>query len=462
MELDPLLLSRIQFGFVVSFHILFPAFTIGLASFIVVLEALWLRRGSELYFRLAQFWTRLFAVSFAMGVVSGIVMSYQFGTNWSRFSHATANIIGPLLGYEVLTAFFLEATFLGVMLFGRDRVSPGFHFFSALMVAIGTLISAFWILAANSWMQTPSGYELRNDIFHPAGWLSIIFNPSFPYRLAHMVAAAFLTTAFVVIGISAWFLRQGRYREESGITLRLGLGLAALLAPAQLVIGDLHGLNTFEHQPAKIAAMEGHWEDQRGAPLLLFALPDEAAERNRWAVAIPLLGSLILTHDAQGEVPGLKRFAAEDRPPVAPVFWSFRIMVAMGAWMIFLAWRGQWLRWRGRLETSPGYLRLCTWSIPVGFVALIAGWLTTEIGRQPWTVYGLLRTADSVSPVAGVSVLISLLAFIVAYAIIFGFGTYYLGKIVRAGLKPFTPTGEPHTAMRPISGADQLIGRAED
>ncbi|MGE0081996.1 MAG: cytochrome ubiquinol oxidase subunit I, partial [Thiohalomonadaceae bacterium] len=414
MELDPLLLSRIQFGFVVSFHILFPAFTIGLASFIVVLEALWLRRRDERYFRLSQFWTRLFAVSFAMGVVSGIVMSYQFGTNWSRFSLATANVIGPLLGYEVLTAFFLEATFLGVMLFGRNRVSPGFHFFAALMVALGTLISAFWILAANSWMHTPAGYELRNEVFYPVDWLSIIFNPSFPYRFAHMVAATYLTTAFVVIGVSAWFLRRGKHTEESRITLRLGLGLAALLAPVQVILGDLHGLNTYEHQPAKIAAMEGHWEDQRRAPVLLFAIPDEAAETNRWPVAIPLLGSLILTHDVQGEVVGLKRFAPEDRPPVVAVFWAFRVMVAMGLWMIFLAWRGQWLQWRGRLEQSPGYLKLCTYSLPTGFVALLAGWMTTEIGRQPWTVQGLLRTADSVSPVAGGSVLVSLLAFLVA------------------------------------------------
>lgn len=458
MELDPLLLSRIQFGFVVSFHILFPAFTIGLASFIVVLEGLWLWRRDGLFLRLSEFWTRLFAVSFGMGVVSGIVMSYQFGTNWSRFSHATANVIAPLLGYEVLTAFFLEATFLGVLLFGRNRVPPGFHFFSALMVAVGTLFSAFWILSANSWMQTPSGYALRDGIFHPADWLSIIFNPSFPYRLTHMVAAAYLTTAFVVIGVSAWFLRHDRFRRSSLVTLRLGLVFAAVVAPLQLFLGDLHGLNTFEHQPAKIAAMEGHWEDQQGAPLLLFAIPDASRETNHLAVAIPLLGSLILTHDAHGEVPGLKRYSPEDRPPVLVVFWTFRVMVAMGLWMIFVAWRGSWLLWRRRLESSRGFLRLCSFSLPVGFVALLAGWITTEIGRQPWTVYGLLRTRDSVSPVEGSSVLISLLAFLLAYAVIFGFGTYYLGKIVRGGPSPAMPDGEVHTPLRPLSGAGRASG----
>lgn len=459
MELDPLLLSRIQFGFVVSFHILFPAFTIGLAAFIVVLEALWLWKRDEIYFCLAQFWTRLFAVSFGMGVVSGIVMSYQFGTNWSQFSRATANIIGPLLGYEVLTAFFLEATFLGVMLFGRNRVPPRFHFFSALMVAIGTLFSAFWILSANSWMQTPAGYELRDGIFYPVDWLSIIFNPSFPYRFLHMVSAAFLTTAFVVIGVSAWYLRKGRFQREARITLRLGIVFAAIVAPLQVLLGDLHGLNSFEHQPVKVAAVEGHWEDQKGAPLLLFAIPDEAQETNHWAVEIPYLGSLILTHEALGEVSGLKRVSREERPPVAVVFWTFRLMVAIGFWMVFLSWRGAWLDWRGRMESSPMFLKLCTYSLPIGFVAILAGWLTTEIGRQPWTVYGLMRTADSLSPVPGGEVFVSLAAFVVAYTVIFGFGIYYLTKLVRTGPQPFPSTREPQTPARPISGANQRIDR---
>lgn len=458
MEFDPLMLSRVQFAFVVSFHILFPAFTIGLASFIVVLEGLWLRTGDRLYFNVARLWTRIFAVSFGMGVVSGIVMSYQFGTNWSRFSAATANVIGPLLGYEVLTAFFLEATFLGVMLFGRDRVPPPVHFFSALMVAVGTLFSAFWILSANSWMQTPAGFRLEDGIFHPADWLQIVFNPSFPYRLAHMVTAAYLTTAFVVMGVSAWYLLRQRSRREATVGLKLGVGLVAVFAPLQLLIGDLHGLNTFEYQPAKVAAMEGHWEDQEGAPLLLFALPDEEAEANRWELAIPLLGSLILTHETMGAVSGLKSFPEEDRPPVPVVFWSFRIMVAIGLWMIFMGWRGLYLQRRGRLLENRRFLKLATLSIPAGFIAILAGWFTTEIGRQPWTVYGLMRTADSLSPVPGATVAASLASFVAAYAVIFGFGIYYLAKIVRIGPEPHQPTAEPRRPARPMSGADQRAG----
>ncbi|MGH6885198.1 MAG: cytochrome ubiquinol oxidase subunit I, partial [Geminicoccales bacterium] len=314
MDLDPVLLARWQFAFVVSFHILFPAFTIGLAAWIAVLEGRWLWTGGTLYRNLSEFWTRIFAISFGMGVVSGIVMSFQFGTNWSTLSHRAGNIIGPLLNYEVLAAFFLEATFLGILLFGRGRVPRWLHFTSAVAVALGTLLSAFWILSANSWMQTPAGYELRDGIFYPTSWWEAVFNPSFPYRLAHMVTACFLTTAFVVAGVSAWHLLRDISTDHARVGLSMAMALIALLAPTQLVIGDLHGLNTQEHQPAKVAAMEAHWETQTGAPLILFAWPDMAAETNRYEVAIPKLGSLILQHDLDGQVHGLKEWPPEDRP----------------------------------------------------------------------------------------------------------------------------------------------------
>src|SRR5690625_2367239 len=313
MELDPELLSRIQFAFVISFHILFPAFTIGLASFIAVLETLWGITGRDLYIELSQFWTKIFAISFAMGVVSGIVMTYQFGTNWSQFADLTAPIIGPLMGYEVLIAFFLEATFLGILLFGRDRVPRGMHIFAAYIVALGTLLSAFWILAANSWMQTPTGFEMHNDHFYPTDWWAAIFNPSFPYRLVHMVMACFLTTAFVVVGVSAWFLRRQHSPEHARKAFSMGLWMIIFLAPLQILVGDLHGLNTFKHQPAKVAAMEGHWETQRGAPLYLFAIPDQKAEKNHFEIGIPKFGSLILTHSLDGEVQGLKNWPPEER-----------------------------------------------------------------------------------------------------------------------------------------------------
>jgi cytochrome d ubiquinol oxidase subunit I len=452
MELDPVLLARIQFAFVVSFHILFPAFTIGLASYIAVLEtlALWTKR--DVYTRLSQFWTKIFAVSFAMGVVSGIVMAYQFGSNWSRFADTTAAVIGPLMGYEVLTAFFLEATFLGILLFGRQRVRPELHLLAAWMVALGTLTSAFWILSANSWMHTPAGYALQNGRFVVTEWWQAIFNPSFPYRFVHMVTAAYLTTAFVVIGVSAWYLRQRRFTDSARTALNMGLGLIALLAPLQLVFGDLHGLNTLEHQPAKIAAIEGHWETGRGLPLVLFALPDEAAERNRFALEIPKVGSLILTHQWDGEIRGLKAWLPQDRPPVVVVFFAFRLMVALGLLMILVGLVSLYLRLRRRLFDSEPFLRLCNACLPIGFLALLAGWFTTEVGRQPWTVYGLMRTADSTSPaIAGVHVLASLLVYIVVYTVIFGAGIYYLYRIVQAGPTDTPPHGGLEAAKRPLS-----------
>lgn len=456
MDLDPELLSRIQFGFVVSFHILFPAFTIGLASFIAVLETLWGITGRNLYIELSQFWTKIFAVSFAMGVVSGIVMSYQFGTNWSRFSDITSPILGPLLGYEVLSAFFLEATFLGILLFGRDRVPRKLHILSSYVVAAGTLLSAFWILSANSWMQTPAGFEMQDGRVYPTDWLAAIFNPSLPYRLAHMLMACYLTTAFVVLGTSAWHLRRNRFPEHTRTAFSMSLGMIVFLAPLQLVIGDLHGLNTLEHQPIKVAAMEGHWETQKGAPLLLFAVPDQEAETNHWQIAIPKLGSLILTHDLNGEVPGLKSRPPEERPPVAIVFYAFRLMVGLGLLMIFVGGYGFWLRRKGRMYDTSWFLRLCIWCTPIGFIAVLAGWFVTEVGRQPWTVYDVLHRADSVSPsLTGPHVLTSLLIYGVAYTAIFGTGIYYLFHIARQGPRAGIPAaaGIP-TGRRPLSGAD--------
>lgn len=461
MEVDATLLSRVQFGFVVAFHILFPAFTIGLASYIAVLEALWLRTGRDIYFDISRLWTKVFAVSFGMGVVSGIVMSYQFGTNWSRFSEDTANVLGPLLGYEVLTAFFLEATFLGILLFGRNRVPRPIHFISALMVAVGTLFSAFWILSANSWMQTPAGFEYIDGRFHVANWVDVIFNPSFPYRFMHMVTACYLTTAFVVIGVSAWYLLRDRFVPVARTMMNMGLGLIVLLAPAQIILGDLHGLNTFEHQPAKVAAMEGHWETREGAPLILFAVPDDAAETNHWELAIPYLGSLILTHQIDGEVRGLKAWPPDERPYVPLVFFSFRVMVAVGFLMLFVAATSLVLRWRRTLYDRGWFLYLCVACIPVGFIAVIAGWITTEAGRQPWIVYGLMRTAEGASPAVALgSVVTSLLAFFLSYAIIFSAGTYYMIQIIRRGPEQQEPSSRSSgTAKRPHSAAEADISR---
>lgn len=461
MEFDALLLSRIQFAFVVSFHILFPAFTIGLASYIMVLEGLWLKTGNEKYFTISKFWTKIFAVSFGMGVVSGIVMSYQFGTNWSRFADRTANVLGPLMGYEVLTAFFLEATFLGILLFGRNRVPRPVHFFAAVMVALGTLFSAFWILSANSWMHTPAGYEIIDGTIHVTSWTEAIFNPSFPYRFTHMVVACYLTTAFVVIGVGAYYVLKRRFVPEAKTMMWMGIGLIALLAPTQILLGDLHGLNTFAHQPAKVTAMEGHWEAQEGAPLILFAIPDMEAERNHWEVKIPYLGSLILTHQWTGPVPGLKDFAVEDRPYVPLVFASFRVMVGIGLLMLFVALWGLVLRVRGTLYERKWFLRLCVACIPIGFIAVLAGWITTEVGRQPWIVYELMRTAEGISPaVTAGSVMTSLITFFIAYAIIFSAGTYYILVLVRRGPTPNVPqeAGRPlRTPQRPLSAADRRV-----
>ena len=430
-QLDATLLARIQFAFTVAFHIVFPALTIGLASYLAVLEVLWLRTGKAVYLSLFKYWLKIFAVSFGMGVVSGVVMSYQFGTNWSVFSDRTGPILGPLMAYEVLSAFFLEAGFLGVMLFGMNRVGKGLHLFATVMVAVGTLSSAFWILSANSWMHTPAGYAINEaGQFVPEDWWAIVFSPSFPYRLVHMVLAAYLTTAFVVGAVGAFHLLRDRSDQAARVMFSMAMWMAAIVAPIQIVAGDLHGLNTLEHQPAKVAAMEGHFESQRGAPLILFGLPDMAAEETKYALEIPKLGSLILTHSWDGYVQGLKDWAPADRPNAPLVFWSFRIMVGLGVLMALMGVASLLLRWRGRLYETGWFHRWAVAMGPSGFVAVIAGWVTTEVGRQPYTVYGLMRTAESVSPVDAPALAISLTAFVVVYVLVFGTGIYYLLRLM--------------------------------
>jgi len=399
MEIDAFLLSRIQFAFTVSFHIVFPAFTIGLSAYIATLLGLWLKTGDQKFHLLARFWTKIFAVSFAMGVVSGIVLSYQFGTNWSRFSVAVGNVIGPLIGYEVLTAFFLEASFLGVMLFGWKRVPPWLHFLSAVIVAGGTALSGFWILSANSWMQYPAGHEVRDGIAYPVDWLKIVFNPTFPLRFAHMMTAAYLTTAFVVLATGARHLLAGHRTESARTMVRMAILMIALTAPLQAVIGDFHGKQTAIYQPAKLAAIEAHWDSSKPGALVLFAWPDEKAELNRFEVAIPGVASL-LTHGSMDALfPSLRDSKVEDRPPVLIPFFAFRAMVGIGMLMIVFGWAGAWLWKRGTVFEARSWLWLAQYSWPAGFVAILSGWFVTEVGRQPWLATGILRSKDAVSPV---------------------------------------------------------------
>jgi cytochrome bd ubiquinol oxidase subunit I len=454
MDFDPVLLARLQFAFTISFHIIFPSFTIGLSAYIATLEVLWGRTGRDVYRNIARFWTRIFAVSFAMGVVSGIVLSYQIGTNWSRFSVVAGNIVGPLLGYEVLAAFFLEATFLGILLFGGDRVPRWLHVFSAIAVAAGTATSAFWILAANSWMQTPTGHEIRDGIAYPVSWFHIIFSPSFPYRFAHMLNAAYLTTAFVVIAVGARYLLAGRHEEEARVMLRMGIGLAAVLAPLQLIIGDQHGLNTLQHQPIKVAAMEAHWDGSKPGDFYIFAWPDEKNETNHFAIPIPRGSSLVLRHDPNGLFPDLKSVPPQDRPPLLNVFFGFRIMLAVGFFMIAAALFGAWLMWKGRLFETRWFLRIVAQTWWVGFVAVIAGWVVTESGRQPWIVHGILRTADAISPVSGSSLAFSLALFVIVYGIVFAIGIYYINRLLAWGLPTAVDQPMPtHSPLSAVGGA---------
>ncbi|MDX5408542.1 MAG: cytochrome ubiquinol oxidase subunit I [Chromatiaceae bacterium] len=457
MELDPLLLSRIQFAFVVCFHAIFPVFTIGLASFIAVLETLSFKTGNPVWQKLSKFWIQVFAVVFGMGVVSGIVMSFQFGTNWSNFSYATANFLGPVLSYEVVTAFFLEAAFLGVLLFGRDKVPQGVHLFAAIMVATGTFISSFWILSANSLMQTPAGLELRDGMYYVASWSEALFTASFGYRFLHMALASFLTAALVVAGVSAWFVLQKREFDANRKALSISLWMLLLLAPLQAVVGDFHGLNTLKHQPMKVAAMEGNWETREGVPLLLFAIPDQEQQKNHFELGIPKLASFVLTHDWDGTVPGLKEVPVEEQPPVFIVFWSFRIMVGLGLLMIAVALWGLVLRPGGRYYRSTAFLQTLRLMSISPFLAVLAGWVVTETGRAPWLIYGQMTHAQGLTPsLTGGMALFTLIGYVVVYSLVFSSGVYYLLKVFRGGLEKANAPhemDEVERPMRPFSAA---------
>jgi len=451
---DALFLARLQFAFTISAHIIFPAISIGMASFLAVLEWRWLRTGDRAFKDMFVFWSKIFAIGFGLGVVSGVVMAFEIGANWSGFANVSGNITGPLLTYEVLTAFFLEAGFLGVMLFGWERVSPRAHFFATLMVAAGTLVSTFWILSSNSFMQTPQGYAIEGGRIIPLDWFKVIFNPSFPYRLAHMTLAAFIVAGFLVAACGAWHLLAGRRDEPVRRSFSMALWILLALAPIQMLVGDAHGLNTRKYQPAKIAAIEGLWETEKGGTALnLFGLPDMEAEVTRYALQVPHLGSVILTHSWDGEIRGLKEFAPQDRPYSPLVFWSFRVMAGLGMLMLATAVTGLWLRRRDRLYEARWFQRLVLFMGPSGLVALIAGWITTEVGRQPWTVYGVLRTADAVSSVGAQQVGVSLLVLVVVYAIVFGTGIFYMLRLMARG--PL-PSEQAKTAAYPALNARAL------
>lgn len=451
MDISALDLARWQFAFTISFHIIFPVFSIGLASYLAVLNGLSLLTGRHVFLSLFNYWKKIFAVAFGMGVVSGIVMSYQFGTNWSVFADKVGPVLGPLMGYEVMSAFFLEAGFLGVMLFGREKVGHKLHFFATLMVAAGTFMSAFWILSVNSWMQTPAGYAINAaGQFIVTDWWAVIFNPSFPYRLVHMLLASYLTTALVVGAVGAYHLLKSRDNAGARMMFSMAMWMLVATAPLQIIAGDFHGLNTLQHQPAKIAAMEGHYDTHAGAPLILFGLPNAAEERVDYQLAIPKLGSLILTHDANGIIRGLKEWPADQRPSVMVLFWSFRVMVGIGMAMLALGLWSLLLRVKKTLYAAPWMHRAAVLMGPSGFVAVLAGWITTEAGRQPYTVYGLLTTAQSVSAIDAAAVGASLLAFIVVYFALFGAGTFYILRLMR---KP-PETQEPELpATEPIRAA---------
>ncbi len=451
--MDAVTLSRLQFAFTLSFHILFPTLTIGLAVFLAVIEGLWLKTGDVLYKRHYLFWVKLFALTFGVGVVSGIVLSYEFGTNFSRFSAIAGSVIGPLMSYEVLTAFFMEAGFLGVMLFGWKRVGPKLHYAATLLVASGTVMSAFWILSANSWMQTPAGAVLRDGVFYPEDWWRIVFNPSFPYRLVHMLLAALLSSSMFVAGVSAWLLLRGKDRRFAGFSLKFAICAAALLAPMQILAGDQHGLEVERYQPIKVAAMEGRWETENHAPLVLFAWPDTAARKNLYALEIPGAGSLIIKHSLDGVVTGLDSAPPDQWPVIPVVFFAFRAMVGLGLLMLAYAWCGAYLL--RRRESPPAwYLRTAVWMIPAGFIATVAGWWVAETGRQPWVVYGILRTIDVATVMPAEQVLASLLAFIAVYAAVMAAYLYYALKVIRKGPEdaPHHPAGGDAAPAKPAFG----------
>ena len=456
MILDTVLLSRLQFAFTIGYHILWPAYTIGISGFIVILNLFWLQTRNEVYRDQLRFWIRLFALGFAMGVVTGIVLSYEIGTNWSAFAERTSNVIAPFFTYEVLTAFFLEAGFIGIMLFGMDRFPPGLHMLACIMVAVGAIASAFWILAANSWMQTPAGFRMEGDAFRVVSWWQAIFTPSFPYRLIHMVIAAYLAGTFVVIGVMGWYLWRNEHVAFARAGFAIAIAIAAVLAPLQLLAGDAHGLNTLRYQPIKVAAMEGDWESRTQQPLILFAWPDMEQERNRFEIAIAGWGSLILTHNANGFVQGLKSVAAAERPNVPIVFFAFRLMVGIGLALIAIAWTGVFLSLLGRLYRTRWFSLVCALSSPLGFVAILCGWTVTEVGRQPWLVYGRLRTAEAAAPVPAEAVASSFALFVIVYALLLLAFFYYAARIVFAGPQARSPARVP-SHVRP--GRDSAPAR---
>ena len=455
MELDPVFLSRLQFGFVISFHIIFPAFTLGLAAWLATIEGARLVTGNALYRRVFDFWLKIFALSFGMGVVTGIVMAFQFGTNWGVLAEKTGSIQGPLLGYEAFTAFMLESTFFGVMLLGRERVSPRFYFFACCMVSLGTMFSSFWILANNSWMQVPLGHSIVDGKIMPANWWAIVTGPVMMVRWPHMLLAAFLTTGMCVAGCGAWYILRGIHRAEARVMLHWGYGLVAVIIPVQLFFGHLTGEYVLKYQPAKFAAIEARWKNEQPASETLIAIPDPAHERNLFAISVPKLGSMIASGSWTAPEVGLESFPKEDRPPVVIPFFGFRIMAGLGLLMLAVSWLGNLLRVLGRLETARLYLWGAFLSFPAGFIAILTGWYTAEVGRQPWVVYGILRTKDAITPslVSG-DVLFSLLGYIVVYGLFVSFGLYYIYKLLRAGPTVPSiaiPSATPH---RPMAFAD--------
>ncbi len=453
--MDALILSRIQFAANISFHILFPTITIAMCWFLLFFRLRFIKTRDPAWEEAYYFWTKVFALTFALGVVSGIVMSFQFGTNWPGFMEKTGNISGPLLGYEVLTAFFLEASFLGIMLFGRGRVSERVHLIATFLVAVGTTMSAFWILSLNSWLQTPAGYEIVNGQFYATDWFAVVFNPSFPYRLAHKLLASALTASFLIAGLCAWQLLKGSATAGTHKAMRTALVAAALVIPIQFVAGDLHGLNTLEHQPAKVAAMEGIWDTQKGAPLTLFGIPDEEAGETHYAVRIPKLASLILAHDLDAEIQGINDFKGA-HPPVAPVFWAFRVMVGVGSLMLAVAWFAAWQLWRKRRQMADGKINLpkpLLWVLAgmtfSGWVATLSGWYVTEIGRQPFMVYGLLRTSEIATDIAPPMIALTLTAYLIVYGLLL---VTYIGVLKYMAENPFKHA--------PIPGSQAALGKA--
>ncbi|WP_250658421.1 cytochrome ubiquinol oxidase subunit I [Alkalimarinus coralli] len=465
--MDPAILSRMQFAFTISYHIIFPTITIGLSVYLAVMEGMWLKTKKIEYLQQVKFWLKPFAITFGMGVVSGVVLSYQFGTNFSRFSEVVGPILSPLLAYEVLTAFFLEAGFLGIMLFGWNRVSPKIHFMATVVVCVGTLMSAFWILAANSWMHTPTGYIFNEGRFEAGNWFEVIFNPSFPYRYFHMVIASLLSASLIVAGINAWYLKRNQHRTFAKVGFSFAMWSLLLLAPVQILLGDFHGLNVAEHQPVKLAAMEGIWENEQGAPLRLFAVPDGESEKNDFEIAIPKLASLIITHSLDGEITGLKSVDKADRPPVATVFYSFRVMLALGGLMLLLALSGAILRAKKRLYSSRLLHAFAFYMTPAGIIATLAGWFVVEVGRQPWLVQGLVRTEDVVSILPAENIMLTLGLFVVVYGLLFSVYLYFIRKLIHQGPPSMEEYSSDNAAadnsvnsplFNPVDGLDSTTG----